>query len=145
MEGLEEALTFIDSHLLQQSDEEEDVEEKQLEKCEVVREKFVIKEELEIGKTEFLEQDLVLHGPEYEGCSQATDDTFDEQDDDDDDEEGTRKDEKYKEISKVEKSCGIRELYTIPEKNVIGPKLHAICRHILTPHVSALHLFLLSP
>ena len=80
MEGLEEALTFIDSHILQQSDdneeEEEDVEEKQLEKCEVVREKFVIKEELEIGKTEFLEQDLVLHGPEYEGCSQATDDTF---------------------------------------------------------------------
>ena len=52
------------------------MEEKLLEKCEVVREKFVIKEELEIGKTEFLEQDLVLHGPEYEGCSQATDDTF---------------------------------------------------------------------
>ena len=81
MEGLEEALTFIDSHILQQSDdddeEEEDVEEKQLEKCEVVREKFVIKEELEIGKTEFLEQDLSLHGAEYEGSSQATDDTFD--------------------------------------------------------------------
>ena len=81
MEGLEDALTFIDSHILQQSDddddEEEDVEEKQLEKCEVVREKFVIKEELEIGKTEFLEQDLSLHGAEYEGSSQATDDTFD--------------------------------------------------------------------
>ena len=80
MEGLEEALTFIDSHILQQSDddeEEEDVEEKLLEKCEVVREKFVIKEELEIGKTEFLEQDLSLHGAEYEGSSQATDYTFD--------------------------------------------------------------------
>ena len=81
MEGLEDALTFIDSHILQQSDdddeEEEDVEEKQLEKCEVVREKFVIKEELEIGKTEFLEQDLSLHGAEYEGSSQATDYTFD--------------------------------------------------------------------
>ena len=53
------------------------MEEKQLEKCEVVREKFVIKEELEIGKTEFLEQDLSLHGAEYEGSSQATDYTFD--------------------------------------------------------------------
>ena len=57
------------------------------------------------------------------------------QDDDDDDDEGTKKDEKYKEIPKVEKSCGIRELYTIPEKNVIGPKLHAICRHILNTNI----------
>ena len=31
------------------------------------------------------------------------------------------KDQSYKELPKVKNSCGIRELYKVPEKNVIGP------------------------
>ena len=48
---------------------------------------------------------------------------------------GKGKDQSYKQLPKVEKSCGIRELYVIPEKNVIGSKLHAICRHILNTNI----------
>ena len=58
-----------------------------------------------------------------------------EDDDDEQGEEGAGKGQKYKELAKVEQSCGIRELYTIPEKNVIGPRLHAICRHILNTNI----------
>ena len=53
----------------------------------------------------------------------------------DEGEEGSVKDERYKQLPKIERSCGIRELYTIPEKNVIGVKLHAICRHILNANI----------
>ena len=53
----------------------------------------------------------------------------------DDNEVVVVKDERYKKLPKIERSCGIRELYTIPEKNVIGAKLHAICRHILNQNI----------
>jgi len=56
-------------------------------------------------------------------------------DDEQGEDQGAGKSQKYKELTKVEQSCGIRELYTIPEKNVIGPRLHAICRHILNTNI----------
>lgn len=61
MKGLKEALNFIDSRLLQHSDEEaeEDVGEQFGHYDEVAPEKNAIKDELEIGETEFLEQGLV--------------------------------------------------------------------------------------
>ena len=55
--------------------------------------------------------------------------------DDDEGEEGAGKEERYKELPKIERSCGIRELYTVPEKNVVGAKLHAICSHILNANI----------
>ena len=54
------------------------------------------------------------------------------EDDEDQNEEG--KDE-YKTLPKIEHSCGIREVYTLPDKNIIGPKLHAICSHILHKNI----------
>ena len=75
IEGLEEALNFIDSRLLPDSDEEvddvDDEEEEEFAKYEVATD--VVKDELEIGETEFLEQDPVLDDLDYEEQAEATD------------------------------------------------------------------------
>ena len=73
--GLEEALNFIDSRLLPDSDEDvddvDDVEEEEFAQYEVATD--VVKGELEIGETEFLEQDPVLDDLDYEEQAEATD------------------------------------------------------------------------
>ena len=72
--GLEEALNFIDGRLLPDSDEEaemDDVEEEVFAKYEVATD--VIKGELEIGETEFLEQDPVLDDLDFKEQAEATD------------------------------------------------------------------------
>ena len=73
---MEEALNFIDSRLLlHHSDEEaEDEEDKERSgKCEVIRENNFIKDELEIGETEFLEQNPVSPELKHEDWPETTD------------------------------------------------------------------------
>ena len=54
---------------------------------------------------------------------------------DDEGEAGAGQDEEYKELPKIQNSCGISELYTAPDKDIIGAKLHTICTHILNQNI----------
>ena len=49
--------------------------------------------------------------------------------------QGAGKDQKYKELPKIERPCGIQDLYSIPSKFVVGPRLHAICTRILDTNI----------
>ena len=53
----------------------------------------------------------------------------------DQDQGETERDESYKQIAKVESSCRIREIYSCPKEEIVGQRLHAICKHILKENI----------
>ena len=52
-----------------------------------------------------------------------------------DSEEVKKMNETYKGIPKVNTSCGIAYIYNKPRKEVVGPKVYALCSYILDKNV----------
>ena len=50
-------------------------------------------------------------------------------------EEVKKLNETYKDISKVNTSCGIAYIYNKPRKEVVGPKVYALCSYILDKNI----------